>query len=99
MNDPKSTRSQRVVARRRAIVSVGAAILLGLTVAACIFDQGGTYQGGGRTDQGAKVDSPSSTGTTTSTATSTATSPPPSSTVDAAPQPLPSTDDAGADAN
>ena len=61
----------------------GIALLVALTATACIFDQS-TYEGGGRSDNGARKGGPD----TTATATDTATTPTPTATDDE--------DDAGA---
>jgi hypothetical protein len=62
--------ASRVRERRRVALRVG---LIGLAIAsvtACIFDRS-SYEGGGRSDQGAQVVTPSASATDTTTATAT----------------------------
>ena len=40
---------------RRVVLACVAPLLLGSSVAACIFDKGGDYEGGGRIDKGASA--------------------------------------------
>lgn len=47
--------NERVRARRRIVVRAGFAFIVVATGAACIFDKGGDYKGGGRRGQGAEI--------------------------------------------
>ena len=51
MMSPRSTSASR--GWGRVALACVAPLLLGASVAACIFDKGGDYEGGGRIDKGA----------------------------------------------
>lgn len=69
-HDMGHDRRERTRERRAFVQRAGLLVLAAVTSAACIFDQGNGYQGGGRVDRGASAGSPSSSSTSTSTATS-----------------------------
>lgn len=67
-------RRERARERRTFVRRLGLLVIAAATCAACIFDQGNGYQGGGRVDRGASAGTPSSSSTATSTSSSSSSS-------------------------
>ncbi len=67
-------RRERARERRTFVRRLGLLVIAAATCAACIFDQGNGYQGGGRVDRGASAGTPSSSSTATSTTTASSSS-------------------------
>lgn len=65
------TPEERARTARRIVVRAGFAFMFVASAAACIFDQGPDYKGGGRRNSGAEVVTGSATATDTATGTAT----------------------------